>query len=118
MVILAEISDKMPSAAGIVTASVIASCVGGALAWSHRAAAWVVLSLTLLIGGFFAWAGYHAAFREGSFSDAVWAELGRPWVAASIVGPLLPAVCAACVAFGRRCQRERRGFPLDDLVTR
>jgi hypothetical protein len=107
MVILAEIADKMPSTVGIVIACLVAAgiCVG--LAWSHRAIAWAVLSLALVVGGLFAVGGYHESFVEGPFSDAVWSELGWPWVAASIVGPLLPVTAVAALIVVRRPRLAR-----------
>lgn len=113
MVILAEIADKMPSTAGILIACLIAAGFSAAIAWVHRAVAWTVLLFTLIVGGFFAVGGYHESFLEGSFSDAVWGELGWPWVASSIAGPLLPAVCVAAVLFFRHWRPQGQGFPLD-----
>ena len=102
MVILAEISDKMPSTAGIVVAWLVAAGISVGLAAAHRAIAWAVLLLALAVGGFFALGGYHESFVEGPFSEAIWHELGWPWVAASIVGPLLPVIAVAVVLIVRR----------------
>lgn len=113
MVILAEISDKMPSTGGIIVVCLVAAGFSVAVASAHRAVAWVVLSLVLVVGGFFAVGGFQESFRDASFSDAIWGELGWPWVLASIVGPLLPAVCVACVLLARRWPTEGRGFPID-----
>ena len=102
MVILAEIADKMPSTAGIILTCLVAAVIGVGLARSHRAVAWPVLLLALAVGGFFAVGGYHESFVEGPFSDAIWRELGWPWVATSIVGPLLPAIAVAILMVVRR----------------
>lgn len=102
MVIVAEIADKMPSTGGMVIACLVVVGVSVGLAWSHRAAAWGVLLLALLVGGYFAVGGYHESFAEGAFSEAIWSELGWPWVAASMAGPLLPAIAVAAVIVVRR----------------
>lgn len=111
MVILAEIADKMPSTGGIVIACLIAAGVAVGLAWAHRMIAWTVLLLTLVIGGFFAVGGYHESFLETSFSNAIWRELGWPWVAATIAGPFLPAIAVAAVLILRRWQSRGRDSP-------
>jgi hypothetical protein len=113
MVILAEIADKMPSTAGIVVACLIATGFAVVLACVHRAVGWMVLLFALVVGGFFAVGGYHESFLESSFSDAVWRELGWSWVAASIAGPLLPAMGSAAVLLLRPRQPQGRGFPVD-----
>jgi hypothetical protein len=116
MVILAEIADKMPSTAGIVVICLVAAGFSLALAWVNRAVAWTVLLLALGVGGFFAVSGYHESSADGSFSDAVWSELGWSWVAASIVAPLLPAICVAAALFLCPWRHRTPGCPLDGDV--
>jgi hypothetical protein len=107
MVMVAEISDKMPSTEGIVVACLVAAGISVGLASAHRAIAWAVLLLALVVGGFFALGGYHESFAEGPFSEAIWHELGWPWVAASIVGPLVPVIAVAALLVVRRPRLAR-----------
>ena len=102
---LAEISDKMPSTLAVVLACLAAAAISVAIASAHRGRAWVVLVITFVVGMLFAVGGYHESFADGSFTDAVWRELGGPWVAASIVGPLLPASAVAALMVLPRRQR-------------
>jgi hypothetical protein len=120
--VLAEISDKMPSAAGMgaVCAVVAVACLG--LAWVDRGVAWVMLVLAVVGGGVLAVDGYREARGGGPFADAIWTELGWPWVMASTAGPLLPAVAVGTMMVVRRrrsvsavaaatCNGLRRGLP-------
>jgi hypothetical protein len=90
-----KLPTRWPRRRGIIVASLIATAIGFGIASTHRAIAWSVLLLSLVVGIFLAFGGCHAAFVENSFSDAIWSELGWPWVIASIVGPMLPVVAVS-----------------------
>ena len=107
MMIVAEIADKMPSTAGIISACLIATAVSVGLELAHRAVAGAVFLLSLVMGGFFALGGYHESFVDGLLSEAIWRELGLPWVAASIACPLLPVVAVAALLVVRRSRPAR-----------
>ena len=94
MTIFAEISDKTPSTPGtfLLAASATLICTG--LAWTNRTACRVLLVITTLIGCLLAYLAIDDAFlsSETSFREAIWSELGWPWVVGQILSPLLPAV--------------------------
>lgn len=102
MAILSEIADKMPSASGIVAVCAVLAATAVGVACLHRAAAWCMLLLAVGLGVVVAFDGYHESFVEGPFTDAIWDELGWPWVLASIGGPLLPAVAVIVFMVVRR----------------
>lgn len=110
LVILAEISDKMPSTACMVGVSVASAGACAGLAAVSRVVAWVLLFLTALAGGFVAYAIAADALPPSPMRDAIWSELGWTWVCAGVAGPLPPALCVALVVLFRRpCSR---GFPV------
>jgi len=113
MTLLAEIADKMPSTGGILAVAATAAAVCAGLALLPRAAARAVLVASLLVGGRLACGAFDDAFVSGDLRDAVWRELGWPWVLADIISPLLPAACVGCVLFVRPRRTEGRGFPID-----
>ena len=111
--LLAEISDKEPSAAFISVVAVVlaAVCAGAALSTRNRIVGMCLLMIAGLLGGVFSYsAAAESLFISGGMRDAIWTELGWPWALASIGGPLLPAVCVAGVLIFRRAQSDRRGF--------
>ena len=110
--ILAEISDKMPSTQAVITASLATAVLCTVLALLGREAAWTMFAIALSVGVFFAYGGCHEAFLEGSFSEAVWAELGLPWVLASVLGPLLPLCGVVSVLLVRHRRSAQRGVPV------
>jgi hypothetical protein len=114
MTLLAEISDKMPSISGILAIALAAAVVCGGIALVNRSFAWAMLLLTLLVGGLLAYVAFDEAFVSGPMRDAVWGELGWPWVLSDMIGPLLPAVCVALVVFFQR----RRSAARRQLVPR
>src|SRR6266516_4474215 len=97
MELLGEISDKMPSVGDMLVVSLAAAVVCAGLALIDRKLAWAMLLVTLLVGGLFAYAGFEETFVNGPTRDAIWIELGWPWVLATIIAPLLPAGCVAGV---------------------
>jgi len=112
--ILAEISDKMPSTAGIIAVALIAAAICSGIALTNRTVAWSLLGITLLVGCLLAYVAFDEAFVSGPLRDDVWRELGWPWVLAYIIGPVLPAVCVAGVLLlRRRPTTEAPGFPID-----
>jgi hypothetical protein len=97
MLILAEISDKMPSTAGIIVVAVIVGVICGGVALANRIVAWSMLGITLLVGCILACDAFGEALR-----DAAWSEMGWLWVLADIIGPLLPALGVAGILLFRR----------------
>jgi hypothetical protein len=61
-----------------------------------------MLGITLFVGGILAYEAVGDAFSHGPMRDAVWSEMGWPWVVADIIGPLLPAVGVAGILLFRR----------------
>jgi hypothetical protein len=55
---LAEISDKMPTVAGTFVASLAIALICGWMAWTIRPAGWAALSVSFVVGSFFARAGH------------------------------------------------------------
>jgi hypothetical protein len=110
MIFLAEISDKMGSTSETVILCVCAAIGFGAMALLARAAGCALLLTSLIVGIVFAHIGFSAAFLEAAFSNAVWQELGWPWVIANTAGPLLPAVAVACVMILRKPKPKTRSF--------
>src|SRR5256885_5765045 len=104
MTLLAEISDKMPSISGMLAIALAAAVVCGGIALVDRTVAWSMLFLTLLVGGLLAYVAFDDAFVSGPMRDAVWSELGWPWVLSDMIGPLLPAACVALAVFLQRRQ--------------
>jgi hypothetical protein len=113
MWIFAEISDKMPSTAGIIEIAVIAGVICGGIALANRIVAWSMLGITLSVGFLLAYDAFGEAFFRGPMRGAVWSEMGWPWALAYIIGPLLPAVGVAGVLLFRRWPTQARGFPID-----
>ena len=113
MTILGEISDKMPTTWGLLVVPIVAAAICAGLARLDRKLAWAMLSITLLFGGLFAYAGFEETFLNGPMRDAIWSELGWPWVTASIFGPLMPAASVAGVMLWGRSKCAGRGFPMD-----
>jgi hypothetical protein len=110
MLVIAEIADKMPSSAAVAVACLVAAGVGVALAATHRAVAWTVLSLALPVGACLSAGAYRESLLGGPFSDTIRGELGWSWVAVSIGGPLLPAAAVAASMILRRLRCiERAG---------
>ena len=97
MFTLAEIADKMPTIAGMWPPFAIISIVLAAIAISHRWAALATVLLAGLLSAFFVWGAYHEAYLEGSFSDAIWRELGAGWVVNSFASSLLPFVAVVLI---------------------
>lgn len=106
MTILAEIADNVPSTPMIVLACFVAAALAAGVASAHRALAWGVLILALGIGGALAVDGYRETRAGAPFAEAIGHELGWPWVAANVAGPLLPAVAVIAAMVVRRW-RER-----------
>jgi len=92
----AEIADKMLSALEVFVGAALATAACAGIARINRMLAWSMLAMTILLGG---WLSYAAAaeFVLGDLRDAVWRELGWPWVLATIAGPLVPAICVMFV---------------------
>ena len=109
MIILAEVTDKIPSTAEIAVLYLCMTGLSVTVALVHRVVAWSILVMALMVGGFAAFVGFHASFAEDAFSDAIWSELGWPGVAWSIAGPLLPIATVAALMILRRMTSQIMG---------
>ena len=119
MIIFAEISDKMPTIPGMWAFAVVVGLIFAAFARAHRLAAVMLFPITLAAAVFFAWIGYHEAFLEDSFREAIWSELGFFWVATSIAAPFLPfcAVVAVLIFIKRDINTDRLSIGNDTSNT-
>jgi hypothetical protein len=112
MNLLAEIADKMPSVAAVLSTEILATAACASIAFVHRAAAWWLLAITLLVGGGLALAGADEAFVAGPMHVAIGGELGWPYVIATTAGPLLPCAAVVVVLMLHSQKRQQRGFPV------
>jgi hypothetical protein len=110
---LAEIADKVPSTAGMILCAAAAGAVCAGIAMIHRIVAWSMLLITVVAGGLLACLAFADAFVSGPFRDAVWSELGWPWVVSDVLAPLVPSACVTGVLIVRRWRSTAGGFPLD-----
>lgn len=95
MLLVAEIADKMFSPLGCWSAGLCVSLPLLAIAAAGRWGAGVALFLALLLSGFLTYGSYREAWLEGAFSDAVWNELGWPYVVSSFGAAWLPTLLVA-----------------------
>jgi hypothetical protein len=104
--LIAEISDKMFSAGELATMAIVGTVFCVAVV-RDRMIAPFIFCFALLIGCFFTYIAFHAAFLEGAFSDSVWKELGLSWVMVAVAMPMLPAIAV----FSRMifCSRKSGG---------
>jgi hypothetical protein len=103
---LAEISDKMPTITVLWLWGLALSVpllAGIVRKWMSAVGLWVgsVLSLGLVRSA------YHQAFLEGAFSEDIYREMGRAWIAHSVLSAFLPAVIALAV-FCWHLRKHRR----------
>jgi len=110
MPVLAEISDKMPAIADMWVWMAVLSIPVVLIAMTHRWTAVVMLPVAGALSALFFRGAYHEACFEGSFSQAVWLEMGDTWVAHSLASSLLPAVLVLLVALLKWRARWSRCF--------
>jgi len=94
--VLAEISGNMPTVCGMWAWG----CVLGLpflVGLVHRWLALVLLPVGLVFSAELGYSAYHEAYLEGAFSEIVWKELGRCWVATSLASAVVPAAVAIAV---------------------
>ena len=97
MLILAEISDKMPTIGQHWLWVALPTVPLVLIALTDRRVALGVLPLAFGLSLLFGWAAYSEAWLEGSFSDLIWAELGGGWVINSLAASGLPTVAVGAV---------------------
>lgn len=94
--ILAEISDKMPTIWQIWLGSVMFS-IPVLLGIFHKWIAWLFVLFASVFSIWLAYDSYCVAFIEPIFSDAVQNEMGYWWITNDITSSLLPVVVALII---------------------
>jgi biotin transporter BioY len=93
---LAEIADKMPAIStmwfvmGVVSLPFLVGL-------AHRKIALVLLPVSAFLSAWLMYWDYREVFLEGVFSEAIWSELGFPWVFNSFAACAVPLVVSAVV---------------------
>lgn len=108
MILLAEISDKMPTIDSMWFRTSILAFIAvglGVLAGAWRA--WLGWLLALALTGFIAYSAYNEAYLVGDFSSAVWEEMGPTWVAHSLASGFMPFLLLSMVLVLRWRERKR-----------
>lgn len=107
--LLAEIGDKMPTVVEMWMLKTMLALPLVGLALTHRWVAVAAMTGAAALSLGLAYVTHGQAYLEGSFSEAIWSELGGAWVTWSFVTDALPAVLtgAAAVACWRRAARSR-----------
>lgn len=119
MIVLAEISDKMPTVLSTLLVSIIITAVALGLA---RFRWWLAL-LALPVFGFWNWIHY-IDLQEPGFGPLIWSEMGAGYVAGQFLSINTPAVAGVLIVTRLRhaqIQRRRRskrlcaecGYPVE-----
>lgn len=121
MIVLAEIRDKMSTVPGLWGFMACVSVPLVAIAIIHRKGALAMLPVAAAVTGLYGWLAYHQAFLEGSFSQAIWSELGVVWVVNSVASACVPLCAVTAVVLlrpwpipagrCRQCGYKLRGNP-------
>ena len=116
LLILAEISDKMPTVGQMWLMSLSLSspfAIGIMRKWLSG----VALVVSIAVSGFLAWSAYCQAFVEPGFSDAVQREMGRWWIVNSITSAFLPVAVALVVFCWHVAKRRKDGSAKGSLIS-
>lgn len=96
--ILAEISDKMPTIVELWLFSAVLS-IPVLLGIVHKWISWVLLAAASIFSACLAYGAYYTAFLEPGFADAVQSEMGRWWITNWVASAFLPAAVAVTILY-------------------
>ena len=106
-IVLAEISDKMPTIGQLWATEVLFS-VPTLIGVVDRRVALFVLVVAGLFSALVSWSTWYDAFFDPIFSQAVQNEMGREWILNSIISAWLPSTAALGIFCWHLATKRRR----------
>ena len=96
MLLLGEIADKMGTIPEMWITMAIIAVMFAVIACINRVVAWIMLILSIAVSGLLTYANINECWFD-PISDAIWHELGWPWVISSLGSSLLPVIAVTGV---------------------